>query len=38
LSNRLTGGPAQAGCLANAEQAGEGWSDYYALMITQGLG
>ena len=35
LSNRLTGGPAQAGCLANAEQAGEGWSDYYGLMFTQ---
>lgn len=35
LSSRLTGGPAQAGCLANAEQAGEGWSDYYGLMFTQ---
>ena len=34
-SNRLTGGPAQAGCLQNAEQMGEGWSDYYALMFTQ---
>ncbi len=32
LSNRLTGtGP---GCLGNAEQAGEGWSDVYALMLT----
>jgi hypothetical protein len=37
-SNRLTGGPAQAGCLSNAEQMGEGWSDYYALMFTQNWG
>lgn len=35
LSNRLTGGPSQAGCLSNAEHAGEGWSDYYGLMFTQ---
>ncbi len=35
ISNRLTGGPAAAGCLSNGEQAGEGWSDYYALMLTQ---
>ena len=35
ISNRLTGGPAQAGCLSNAEQMGEGWSDYYGLMFTQ---
>jgi hypothetical protein len=35
ISNRLTGGPAQAGCLGNAEQMGEGWSDYYSLMFTQ---
>ncbi|MFT3908987.1 MAG: M36 family metallopeptidase [Ferruginibacter sp.] len=35
LSNRLTGGPAVAGCLGNAEQMGEGWSDYYSLMLTQ---
>lgn len=34
ISNRLTGGPANVGCLGNAEQAGEGWSDYYALMMT----
>ena len=27
ISNRLTGGPSQASCLANAEQMGEGWSD-----------
>lgn len=34
ISNRLTGGPSQAGCLQNAEQMGEGWSDYLALMVT----
>ncbi|WP_026451132.1 T9SS-dependent M36 family metallopeptidase [Aequorivita capsosiphonis] len=34
ISNRLTGGPAQANCLQNQEQMGEGWSDYFALMIT----
>ena len=34
ISNRLTGGPSQAGCLSNQEQMGEGWSDYYALMTT----
>ncbi len=34
VSNRLTGGPAQAGCLSNAEQGGEGWSDYLGLMMT----
>ena len=33
-SNRLTGGPAVVTCLQNAEQAGEGWSDYLALMTT----
>jgi extracellular elastinolytic metalloproteinase len=34
VSNRLTGGGANAGCLANQEQGGEGWSDYLALMLT----
>ena len=34
ISNRLTGGGVST-CLYNAEQMGEGWSDYYALMITQ---
>ena len=34
ISNRLTGGPSQSSCLTNAEQMGEGWSDYYALMTT----
>ena len=34
ISNRLTGGPSQAGCVSNAEHGGEGWSDFYALMLT----
>ena len=34
VSNRLTGGPAAAGCLSNTEQMGEGWSDYLALVMT----
>ncbi len=33
VSNRLTGGPAAAGCLSNNEQMGEGWSDYLTLMF-----
>ncbi|CAN5683594.1 hypothetical protein BH10BAC2_BH10BAC2_03560 [soil metagenome] len=34
ISNRLTGGPSNSACLYNAEQMGEGWSDYVALMTT----
>lgn len=34
VSNRLTGGPANASCLGHAEEGGEGWSDYQALMMT----
>jgi Fungalysin metallopeptidase (M36)/PA domain/Fungalysin/Thermolysin Propeptide Motif len=34
ISNRLTGGPATASCMQNAERGGEGWSDYFALMLT----
>jgi extracellular elastinolytic metalloproteinase len=34
VSNRLTGGPAVANCLNNAEQMGEGWSDWFALTLT----
>ncbi|MFM7671377.1 MAG: M36 family metallopeptidase [Bacteroidota bacterium] len=34
ISNRLTGGPTNVSCLSNNEQAGEGWSDYFALMST----
>jgi len=34
ISNRLTGGPATVACLQNAEQMGEGWSDWVALALT----
>lgn len=34
ISTRLTGGPSNSSCLNNAEQMGEGWSDYFALMLT----
>ena len=42
ISTRLTGGPSENICLANflvngqvdGEQMGEGWSDYYAMMLT----
>jgi extracellular elastinolytic metalloproteinase len=34
VSTRLTGGPANSSCLNNAEEGGEGWSDYNALMLT----
>jgi hypothetical protein len=33
ISNRLTGGPSEAGCLGNGEQMGEGWSDLMALIL-----
>ncbi len=33
ISHRLTGG--NVSCLDNAEKADEGWSDYFALMMTQ---
>lgn len=33
ISTRLTGGPSST-CLSGDEQAGEGWSDYFALMVT----
>jgi extracellular elastinolytic metalloproteinase len=32
VSNRLTGGPG-INCLSGNEQAGEGWSDYYAITM-----
>ncbi|MFS3130612.1 M36 family metallopeptidase [Nocardioides sp. Bht2] len=38
VSNRLTGGPATASCLANGEQAGEGWSDFIAYILTMPSG
>ncbi|MEE2673379.1 MAG: M36 family metallopeptidase [Myxococcota bacterium] len=36
LSNRLTGGPSNVGCLSatQASGMGEGWSDWLALMLT----
>ncbi len=34
ISNRLTGGGSNSNCLFNAEQMGEGWSDWFGLMIT----
>ena len=34
VSIRLTGGPANSGCLNNGEQMGEGWSDFLALVTT----
>lgn len=34
ISNRLTGGRLLVNCLNNAEQMGEGWSDWFGLMMT----
>ena len=34
ISNRLTGGPNTVLCLDNAEQMGEGWSDWFTLVTT----
>jgi extracellular elastinolytic metalloproteinase len=34
ISNRLVGGPANVSCLGNAQQGGEGWSDWYGLWFT----
>ena len=34
ISIRLTGGASNSGCLNNAEQMGEGWSDFYGLLLT----
>ncbi len=34
ISTRLTGGASNSGCLGNAEQMGEGWSDWFGLMLT----
>lgn len=34
ISNRLTGGAAASNCLSNVTQMGEGWSDWFALMLT----
>ena len=34
ISNRLTGGRLVTGCLNNAEQMGEGWSDFFGMTLT----
>jgi len=34
ISNRLTGGPAASNCLNNTEQMGEGWSDFFGMIMT----
>lgn len=34
ISTRLTGGADNSDCLINAEQMGEGWSDWFGLMLT----
>lgn len=34
ISNRLVAGPSNVNCLSNAEQMGEGWSDYIGLVMT----
>lgn len=34
ISTRLTGGAAASNCLRNEEQMGEGWSDWFGLMMT----
>jgi extracellular elastinolytic metalloproteinase len=34
ISNRLTGGRLNTACLQNAEQGGEGWSDFLGLALT----
>ncbi|MBT8190176.1 MAG: T9SS-dependent M36 family metallopeptidase [Bacteroidia bacterium] len=34
ISIRLTGGPASSSCLNNDEQMGEGWSDWFGLVMT----
>ena len=34
ISTRLTGGAGSSNCLYNAEQMGEGWSDWFGLMLT----
>ena len=38
ISVRLTGGPGTASCLNNNEQMGEGWSDWFGLMLTMKAG
>lgn len=37
ISIRLTGGAANSNCLSNQEQMGEGWSDFFGLVLTHQL-
>lgn len=34
VSNRLTGGPSASSCLQNSEQMGEGWSDFFGVILS----
>jgi len=34
ISNRLTGGGSNSSCLGNEDQMGEGWSDWFAMVMT----
>ena len=38
ISNRLTGGGNNTSCLGNDDQMGEGWSDWFGLMMTMESG
>lgn len=38
ISNRLVGGPSNTSCLGNNEQMGEGWSDFFSLVMTMRTG
>ncbi len=38
ISNRLTGSAFNSNCLSNDEQMGEGWSDYFGLILTMKAG
>lgn len=38
ISNRQVGGPGNSSCLGNRQQAGEGWSDYWALWYSAEVG
>jgi extracellular elastinolytic metalloproteinase len=38
ISNRQVGGPSMVSCLNNAQQPGEGWSDWFGLVYTAEAG
>jgi extracellular elastinolytic metalloproteinase len=38
VTNRLVGGPSNVTCLANNQEPGEGWSDFFALAFTANSG